>query len=189
MIGFSIGKKIKQTKPDVQASSFAQGFHDAIEGKDSRLTKEDIKQARIEALKNSLKKKPRKDSNMKEQKDFLEKNKQKPSVKTTSSGLQYEVLQEGTGKSPELTNKVEVHYKGSLIDGTEFDSSYKRGEPISFPLSGVIKGWQEGLQLMKEGAKYKLYIPSEIGYGSAGAGASIPPHATLIFEVELLKVL
>ena len=122
-----------------------------------------------------------------EGKAFLEKNKEREGVMTTESGLQYEVLKEGTGASPIATDKVKVHYHGTLIDGTVFDSSVERGEPAEFPLNRVISGWTEGLQLMKEGAKYKFYIPQELGYGSRAAG-KIPPYATLIFEVELLEV-
>jgi len=119
---------------------------------------------------------------------FLQENAKKEGVKTTASGLQYEVLTPGTGKSPKATDVVLVHYKGTLLDGTEFDSSYKRGEPIEFPLNQVIKGWTEGVQLMKEGAKYRFYIPSNLAYGSRGAGGAIGPDETLIFDVELLKV-
>jgi len=119
---------------------------------------------------------------------FLKQNATKEGVKTTASGLQYKVLTEGTGKSPKATDTVTVNYRGTLIDGTEFDSSYKRGEPISFPLNGVIPGWTEGVQLMKEGSKYQFTIPSKLAYGSRGAGGVIGPDETLIFEVELLKV-
>ncbi len=121
-------------------------------------------------------------------KQFLAENAKKEGVKSTDSGLQYEVLKEGEGKSPKATDTVLVHYRGTLLDGTEFDSSYKRNEPIEFPLNRVIPGWTEGVQLMKEGAKYKFFIPSELAYGSSGAGGSIGPDETLIFEVELLKV-
>ena len=119
---------------------------------------------------------------------FLEENKLRDGVKTTESGLQYEVLVQGKGKKPTAESTVKVHYEGTLIDGTVFDSSYQRGEPIEFPLNGVIKGWTEGLQLMPVGSKYKLFIPYELGYGERGAGASIPPYATLIFTVELLDI-
>ena len=107
---------------------------------------------------------------------------------TLPSGLQYQVLKEGNGKSPKATDKVVCHYEGMLIDGTMFDSSLQRGEPATFPLNGVIAGWTEGLQLMKEGAKYRFFIPYQLGYGERGAGASIPPFATLVFDVELIEV-
>lgn len=119
---------------------------------------------------------------------FLVENAKKPGVKTTASGLQYKVLTEGTGSKPLATDKVTVHYKGTLIDGTQFDSSYDRGQPATFPLNGVIAGWTEGVQLMKEGAKYRFFIPSKLGYGERGAGASIPANATLIFDVELISI-
>jgi FKBP-type peptidyl-prolyl cis-trans isomerase FkpA len=127
-------------------------------------------------------------SNLEQGQAFLKANASKPNVKTTSSGLQYLVLQEGKGKSPKATDTVLVHYKGNLLDGTEFDSSYKRNEPISFPLNGVIPGWTEGVQLMKEGGKIRLFIPSNLAYGARGAGGVIPPDATLVFDIELLKV-
>ena len=120
---------------------------------------------------------------------FLKENAKKEGVKTTASGLQYKVLKEGDGKTPKATDTVSVHYKGTLLDGTEFDSSYKRGEPAEFPLNRVIPGWTEGVQLMKEGAKYQFTIPSKIAYGERGTpGGPIPPNAALIFEVELIKV-
>ena len=119
---------------------------------------------------------------------FLKENATKDGVVTRPSGLQYKVLVEGTGKSPKATDTVLVHYAGTLINGTEFDSSYARREPIEFPLNGVIAGWTEGVQLMKEGAKYRFFIPSKLAYGSRGAGRDIGPNEALIFEVELLKV-
>ena len=122
-------------------------------------------------------------------KAFLEANAKKAGVVTTKSGLQYQVLTEGTGRSPKATDKVRCHYEGTLIDGTVFDSSYQRGEPADFPLNGVIPGWTEGVQLMKEGAKFRFFIPYLLGYGERGAGSSIPPYSTLIFDVELIKVL
>ena len=109
-------------------------------------------------------------------------------MKTTASGLQYKIVKEGTGRTPKATETVVVHYKGTTIDGKEFDSSYKRGEPAEFPLNRVIPGWTEGLQLVKEGGKALLYIPSELAYGKRGAGADIGPDETLIFEVELVKI-
>ena len=119
---------------------------------------------------------------------FLKENATKPGIHTTPSGLQYKVLTEGHGKSPKATDTVLVHYRGTSLDGTEFDSSYKRNEPISFPLNGVIPGWTEGVQLMKEGGKIQLFIPSNLAYGSRGAGGVIAPDSTLIFDIELLKV-
>ncbi len=119
---------------------------------------------------------------------FLKENATKEGVKSTASGLQYLVLTEGTGKSPKATDTVLVHYRGTLLNGTEFDSSYKRNEPIEFPLNRVIAGWTEGVQLMKEGAKFRFFIPSNLAYGARGAGSDIGPNETLIFEVELLKV-
>jgi FKBP-type peptidyl-prolyl cis-trans isomerase len=119
---------------------------------------------------------------------FLAENGKKPTIKTTASGLQYEVITEGKGKKPIATDNVTVHYKGTTIDSKEFDSSYSRGEPASFPLNGVIPGWTEGVQLMAEGSKYKFYIPSNLAYGENGAGGAIGPNETLIFEVELIKI-
>ena len=119
---------------------------------------------------------------------FLKENAGKEGVSVTSSGLQYKVLAEGTGRSPKATDTVKVHYRGTLLDGTEFDSSYKRNQSIEFALNQVIAGWTEGVQLMKEGAKYEFYIPSNLAYGRRGAGGVIGPDETLIFEVELLKV-
>ncbi|MBQ9286457.1 MAG: FKBP-type peptidyl-prolyl cis-trans isomerase [Bacteroidaceae bacterium] len=122
-------------------------------------------------------------------KAFLDANAQKDGVIVTKSGLQYMVLNEGSGRSPKATDRVRCHYEGTLIDGSVFDSSYRRGEPADFPLDGVIPGWTEGVQLMKEGAKFRFFIPYLLGYGERGAGSSIPPYSTLIFDVELIKVL
>jgi FKBP-type peptidyl-prolyl cis-trans isomerase FklB len=119
---------------------------------------------------------------------FLAENKKREGVQVTASGLQYEVLEATIGQKPKATDKVKVHYEGTLIDGTVFDSSYKRGESISFPLNGVIKGWTEGLQLMSVGSKYKFFIPYQLAYGERGAGQQIPPYAALIFIVELLGI-
>ena len=119
---------------------------------------------------------------------FLEENKKKEGVKTTASGLQYKLIKEGTGAQPKATDTVTVNYRGTLINGKEFDSSYKRGQPATFPLNGVIKGWTEGLQLMKTGAKYQLFVPPNLAYGERAAGPDISPNSTLIFEVELLEV-
>ncbi|MEP7252537.1 MAG: FKBP-type peptidyl-prolyl cis-trans isomerase [Ginsengibacter sp.] len=119
---------------------------------------------------------------------FLEENKQKPGVVTLPSGLQYEIIKQGTGPIPKATDTVKAHYAGSLIDGKEFDNSYKRGEPITIPVTGVIQGWVQALQLMPVGSKWKLFIPSDLGYGDRGAGGAIPGGAALIFEIELLEI-
>ena len=119
---------------------------------------------------------------------FLATNRAKPGVTTLPSGLQYRVITPGKGRKPKASDNVTVHYRGTLVNGTEFDSSYKRNEPATFPVGGVIAGWVEALQLMEEGAKWELVIPAELGYGARGAGGVIPPNATLIFEVELLKI-
>ena len=190
MLGYILSKNIKREKPKLNNKAFLQGLKDSINNQEPALQKEDIQKINIQMAQKAVLKKQKMEGEkhkMKGQK-FLEENKNKEGIKVTESGLQYEVLTEGKGETPKDTDTVEVHYRGALIDGTEFDSSYKRNSSISFPLNGVIKGWTEGLQLMKEGAKYKFYIPPELAYGEKGAGESIPPHATLIFEVELLKV-
>ena len=128
------------------------------------------------------------EKNTTEGEKFLRENKNKPGVKTTASGLQYKALKEGSGAPPKATDTVVVNYRGTLVDGTEFDSSYKRGEPATFPVNRVIKGWTEALQLMKPGSKYQLFIPASLAYGERGAGGDIGPNATLIFEVELMNV-
>lgn len=128
------------------------------------------------------------DSALEKGKAFLKENATKEGVKTSASGLQYKITKEGSGKSPKATDTVVVHYKGTLINGKEFDSSYKRGEPLEFPLNRVIKGWTEGLTYLSEGGKATLYIPSDLAYGSRGAGPDIGPDETLIFEVELIKI-
>ncbi len=127
-------------------------------------------------------------TNLEAGRKFLEENAKRKGVKTTDSGLQYEILEKGEGPVPSAEDRVKVHYEGSLIDGTVFDSSFKRGEPLTFPVKGVIKGWQEALQMMPVGSKWKLYIPAELAYGERGAGANIPPNSTLIFVVELLEI-
>ncbi|MBC6415287.1 MAG: FKBP-type peptidyl-prolyl cis-trans isomerase [Bdellovibrionales bacterium] len=189
MLGYIISENTKKTEVLLVQSAFLQGVKDNLNNKEPVLTKEDMNKIKEDIEKTAHLKKTeekKKEQKMKSQ-NFLEENKKREEVKVTDSNLQYEVLQEGKGEYPQLTDVVEVHYKGTLIDGLEFDNSYKRGTPAKFPLKGVIKGWQEGLQLMKEGAKYKFYIPSNLAYGEQGAG-QIPAHSTLIFEVELIKV-
>jgi FKBP-type peptidyl-prolyl cis-trans isomerase FklB len=151
-----------------------------------RATLTSLQQRLVAARQKELKEKAAK--NTEEGKKFLAENQKKAGVKTLPSGLQYKVLTEGAGKTPKAEDTVTVNYKGTLIDGTEFDSSYKRGQPATFQVKGVIKGWTEALQLMKEGSKWHLFIPPELAYGERGAGRDIGPNATLIFEVELLTV-
>ena len=183
LMGYGLGDRLKQSSKESEfdPEAFLMGLRHGLKGKESLLPQE--------ARKKRIDKKKRQGGKMSEEgKKFLEENKTKPGVNTTSSGLQYKVLKEGTGRSPSATDKVEVHYRGTFIDGKEFDSSYKRNESITFPLNGVIKGWTEGVQLMKEGAEYEFYIPPELGYGSSGT-SGIPPNSVLVFKVELIKVL
>jgi FKBP-type peptidyl-prolyl cis-trans isomerase FklB len=192
-IGTDIGKNLKRGMYDINTAALAQGVKDAMSEKDMLLTDEEIREMlnlyRKEAQTAQQKAKTEEgEKNMAEGPKFLEENKTKEGVVVLPSGLQYKVLTEGKGKTPKATDKVKVHYKGMLLDGKEFDSSYKRGNPAEFPVNGVIKGWTEALQLMKEGSKWMLYIPSDLAYGARGAGGDIGPNATLIFEVELLEV-
>ena len=186
LFGYQLGSYAKKelfSKNEEQKKIFLVGVRDGLEGK-MLMDISEMKKLESNLGRTAPKEKQKqKEKGMK----FLEENKKKPGVKTTASGLQYKVLKAGEGKSPSVIDKVEVHYRGSLIDGTEFDSSYKRNKTITFPLNGVIKGWTEGLQLMKEGAKYEFYIPPELGYGSGGT-SGIPPDSVLIFEVQLIKV-
>lgn len=197
-IGHNIGKNVvKLVTNDKQAQElFFLGLKHSLNSKTSVLSVNQQKKVIQQIIKNknknkSFKKRNRNKNNgvkaMESGKTFLDKNKSQPGVKVTSSGLQYTIIKEGTGNKPSDTDNVEVHYRGTLIDGTEFDSSYKRKQTITFPLNGVIKGWTEGLQLMKEGAEYKFYIPSELAYGSRGT-PGIPANSVLIFTVELIKI-
>lgn len=164
-----------------------QGFKDAFASRPPLITKEKAEKAVNNMMSNMAKEKYA--AQLNEGLTFLEGNKKQPGIQVTASGLQYQVLTKGEGASPTATDTVSVHYKGSLLSGKEFDSSYKRGEPISFPLNRVIPGWTEGVQLMQPGSKYKFFIPYQLAYGEQGAGSDIPPFSTLIFEVELLKVM
>jgi len=187
-IGYNIGKSLKNDQVDLDVNSFIAALEDALKGKESSLTMEEAQQA-IMNLRIILQEKRMKaaEENKAKGEAFLSQNKAKEGVHTTASGLQYRVLREGTGPKPKATDVVTVHYTGRLIDGTEFDSSYKRNEPAKFQLDSVIKGWTEGLQLMPTGSKYELVIPAELGYGPMGNQA-IPGNSVLIFEVELLGI-
>lgn len=187
-LGLGIGHQLKNMGiENFSVEDFAQSIKDVMEDKATAMTSQEA-----QALLNTYfqeKQKAESQKAINEGKAFLEENAKKEGVVTTKSGLQYEILTEGTGKQPKATDTVRCHYEGSLINGSVFDSSYKRGEPAEFGLSQVIPGWTEGVQLMKEGAKYRFYIPYLLGYGENGAGSSIPPYSTLIFDVELIKVL
>ena len=187
-IGMQIGFNLGRQKVDVNPDVLAAGIKDAIAGK-PQLTPDQVKDIMAQFEKDmEQKQKQLGEKNKTEGTKFLEENKKKAGVKTTASGLQYKVEKEGTGAQPKATDMVTVNYRGTLIDGTEFDSSYKRGQPATFPVNGVIKGWTEALQLMKQGAKYQLFIPSNLAYGERAMGPDIGPNSTLIFEVELQDV-
>lgn len=193
-IGMNIGTNMMQQKVDVDADQLAAGLKAVLKGEKTVLTQEEMGQV-LTAYQQEMQMKQMAEmaaeaaKNEKQSQDYLENNGKQDGVIILESGLQYKIINAGTGVSPKADSKVEVHYRGSLLDGTEFDSSYKRGEPASFPVNGVIPGWTEALQLMKEGAKWQLVIPSELAYAERGAPPMIPPNATLIFDVELLKVL
>ncbi|MDE0518223.1 MAG: FKBP-type peptidyl-prolyl cis-trans isomerase [Bdellovibrionales bacterium] len=190
MLGYKLGDNAKTLfSEEEEQKIFLIGVYHSIKNKKPLIDVNAAIEQQKKAGKLRNTREPEKEgkNNMEQGRAFLEANSKKTNIKTTSSGLQYKVLKEGVGNSPSATDNVEVHYRGTLIDGAEFDSSYKRNQTITFPLNGVIAGWTEGLQLMKEGAKYEFYIPSELAYGSSGTG-SIPPNSVLIFEVELIKV-
>lgn len=195
-LGLGIGQQLKQMglKDALVIEDFAQSIVDVLQDNDLKVKNSEAQQivnaffaeqekqmkaSQAEAGKKALE----------EGRVFLQNNMSRPGVVTTKSGLQYEVLVEGNGKKPKATDQVRCHYEGTLIDGTVFDSSYKRNEPAVFGLNQVIAGWTEGVQLMSEGAKYRFYIPYLLAYGESGAGGMIPPYATLIFDVELIEVL
>ncbi len=192
-IGLDIGTTLKRQLIDVNANLLNSGIQDGLNGKKPLLSEEEVKATMATFQKDMMAKqaaakKATGEKNAAEGTKFLAENKTKEGVKTTASGLQYKVLKEGTGVSPKATDTVKVNYRGTTIDGTEFDSSYKRGEPASFPVNRVIKGWTEGLQLMKVGSKYQLFVPADLAYAERGAGSDIGPNATLIFDVELLGI-
>ena len=194
-LGLGIGQQLAQMgASDLNIDDFADAIKDVINGNELKVPHKDAQtivqeyfrqqEERINAIRAEQGKAAKAEGEK-----FLAENGKKEGVVTLKSGLQYEVLREGNGKKPKATDQVKCHYEGTLINGQVFDSSYKRNEPAVFPLNQVIPGWTEGLQLMQEGAKYRFYIPYILAYGESGAGGSIPPFATLIFEVELLKVM
>lgn len=192
-IGTSIGTNLKQQKVDVNVDVLASGIRHVIDSAQLMLTEEQAQSVMMAFQQRMMAKQQEEanaagDKNRKDGEAFLATNKNKEGIKVTASGLQYKVIKMGNGPKPKADQTVTVHYRGTLIDGTEFDSSYKRDEPATFGVGQVIGGWTEALQLMPVGSKWELYIPSTLAYGDRGAGQSIPPGATLIFEVELLSV-
>jgi FKBP-type peptidyl-prolyl cis-trans isomerase len=192
-IGLDMGNSLKKSEIDVNPDILFRGIKDAMSGGKLLLTEQEIKDV-ITALQKDLqarqqeKMKVLAEKNKKEGESFLAENKKKDGIITLASGLQYKIIKSGGGKTPKATDSVTVNYRGTLIDGTEFDSSIKRGQPATFQVSGVIPGWTEALQLMKEGSKWQLFIPSNLAYGERGAGGAIGPNAVLIFEVELISI-
>ena len=193
IIGMEMGKNFKQQSIDIDPDILTRGIKDVFSGGKPLLTEEEVQEMMVTFQKEMMAKqeelaKKLGEKNKKEGEAFLAENKKKEGVKTLPSGLQYKVVKAGTGKKPKLTDTVTTHYRGTLIDGTEFDSSYRRGQPVSFPVAGVIPGWTEALQLMEEGAKWQLFIPPNLAYGERGGGRDIGPNATLIFEIELISI-
>ena len=192
-LGYQFGYNLKAQGVDLDLEVYNSGIKDALGGKEPQMSQEDIRatimglQQRLQAARQK-ELKEQAEKNVEEGKKFLAENQKKEGIKTLPSGLQYKVIAEGSGNTPQATDTVTVNYKGTLTDGTEFDSSYKRGQPASFKVNGVIKGWTEALQLMKEGSKWQIFIPADLAYGERGAGRTIPPGSTLIFEVELISV-
>jgi FKBP-type peptidyl-prolyl cis-trans isomerase FkpA len=186
--GVFMGKDLKQFGSlALDYDQFLEGFKDSLEGRESRIPDEEaytlIQIAITEAMTRQA------DDNRRQETEFFAANGQKSGVFSTASGLQYEVITEGDGPRPGINDTVSVNYEGTFLDGTTFDNSYDRGEPVEFPLNGVISGWAEGIQLMRTGSTYRLFIPSALGYGEQGAGqGAIPPNAALIFRVELLSI-
>ena len=190
IIGMDIGTNLKKQSIDIDSNILAKGVKDALAGTKPLLTEQEIQETMMAFQKDMMAKQEEiGKKNKAEGEAFLTENKKKEGVKTLLSGLQYKVIKAGTGKKPKSTDTVTAHYRGTLINGTEFDSSYKRGQPATFPVSGgMIPGWTEALQLMEEGAKWQLFIPPNLAYGEQGAGRDIGPNATLIFEIELVSI-
>jgi FKBP-type peptidyl-prolyl cis-trans isomerase FklB len=193
IIGVNIGRGLARDGVEISPEQLLAGIKAGASGSKTAITSEESQEI-MQAFQQKMMEKQQTAQSKAAQagkvegEAFLAANGKKPGIKTTASGLQYQVIKDGTGKTPKSTDKVTTHYRGTLISGKQFDSSYDRGQPATFPVNGVIAGWTEALQLMKEGAKWKLFIPSDLAYGERGAGADIPPNSTLIFEIELIKV-
>jgi len=189
IIGMDIGSNLKRQSIDVDPNILARGIQDAFSAAKSLLTEQEIQDTLAAFRKErAAKQEEVAKKNKNDGETFLIANRKKEGVKALASGLQYKVIRAGTGKKPKINDSVTTHYRGTLIDGTEFDSSYRRGQPVTFPVSGVIAGWTEALQLMEEGAKWQLFIPPNLAYGEQGKGGVIGPNATLIFEIELISI-
>ena len=190
IVGLDIGNNLKKQSIGVNPKTLAKGIEDALAGAKPLLTEQEVQETMMAFQKEMMAKQAEvAKRNKTEGEAFLAENKKKEGVKTLPSGLQYKVIKAGKGKKPKASDTVTVQYRGTLIDGTEFDSSYKRGQPATFQVSGVIPGWTEGLQLMEEGAKWQLFIPSNLAYGERGApGGLIGPNTALIFEIELISI-
>jgi len=191
-LGHNIGESIKRQNADINQDLLAKGIADSLSDAQPLLTPEEVAKVMQDFRKKQMEEMSKRrqeqaQNNLEEGKQFLEENKKKEGVKTLPSGLQYRVVTEGTGNTPKETDKVTTHYRGKLLNGTEFDSSYKRNQPATFPVNGVIQGWQEALQLMKEGGKWELFIPAELAYGQNGR-PGIPPNSVLIFDIELISI-
>ena len=193
-LGLVLGQKLQADLSTLDLEAFTAAISAVYEGKDPLMDEQQVGET-MQAFQMKKMEEQRQEmaklaqDNLEAGQKYLADNGKKKGVKTTASGLQYEELTAGTGKQPTAEDTVKVHSRGTLLDGTEFDSSYARNEPVSFPLNGVIPGWTEGLQLMKEGAKYRFFIPAKLGYGQIGSGDVIEPNSTLIFDVELIEVL
>ena len=187
--GLNIGLNIRRQNVEINPDVFMAGLKDAIAGRKPLLTEQEVRET-MAAFEKDMQQKQTEQAqkNSAAGDKFLAENKTKEGVKTTASGLQYKALKEGNGTQPKMSDTVTVNYRGTLVDGTEFDSSFKRNQPATFPITGVIKGWTEALQLMKVGSKYQLFVPASLAYGDRSPGAQIPPGSVLIFEVELLDV-
>ena len=192
-IGYQVGLKIRTDDIDVDFEKLTQGLQTGIDGKEPLLSQEEIQEliaALTKMKRETVMRKIREQSvkNAEESKKFLAENGKKESVKTTESGLQYRILKEGEGMSPKMEDVVKVHYRGTLTDGREFDSSYSKGAPQTVQTDGVIKGWTEALQMMKAGSKWEIFVPPHLAYGRRGFGEKIPPNSVLVFEIELLSI-